>query len=353
VLNPNPANAQENFLTLNNSLDGFYFIRIVFAGADVLGVEVQSTYDRRLLIYSPLNIPDALYTPYVGRSSGGTFGATAKVFDRYIRRYEVIVPFIYTSVFFLANSTTNATVAFDVNYPLPPFQIWRAYAPFVKFQWSLAVGGNSLHMNSTKDGLYDFTILRLPADFRNLTLLPLAATAGAPLPTITLEPAFAKGVLSYSAVVPLVVGAVQLQAFFDTIGTATAYGANAQTASLVDGVASVAFPLLPASLNQFQIDSLQDGVYYLNVTRLPADIQGLNITALDGNNIPTETSLVPLFTDGQYNYTVTVPCQYCSALARSISLALAFATRFRDSLSRARLASAAVSRDRSGPRPSD
>jgi hypothetical protein len=102
---------------------------------------------------------------------------------------------------------------------------------------------------------------------------------------------------------------VQLQAFFDTIGTATAYGANSQTAALVDGVASVPFPLVPAAVNPFQIDSLQDGVYYVNLTRLPADVRGVNLTAWDGNNIPTPVFLAPPFTDGVYVYTVTVPCE--------------------------------------------
>jgi hypothetical protein len=128
----------------------FRFI-IIWAPPDVLGVQIAAM-DGVSLIYTTLNVPLPVTKIYQGQATGGTAGAHGLLFSAANHTYAVTVPYKYGSVYIMANSTTNATVTFDIAYPNPPYQVWHEYVPYPLQRWDLVVGWNALHMNSTLDG---------------------------------------------------------------------------------------------------------------------------------------------------------------------------------------------------------
>jgi hypothetical protein len=111
----------------------------------------------------------------------------------------------------------------------------------------------------------------------------------------------------YNTSVPLATGAVDLTAFFSTVGSVTAVYQNGVPIPLVNGTISPNFLLLPAQVNTITIVSTQDGTISLNITRRASDISSLTSIAYDQHLNPTAGVLSPAITAGVYTYTVTVP----------------------------------------------
>jgi len=302
----------ENRASINNTLDGELTFTVQWAPPDLIGVELTTNRAvdggaRPTFIWSPDNIPTANPRPYAGAATGPTMGQAGEQFNSFKRLYEFIVPYVMDEVLFMANATTNATVVFERDQPESGIVIYQ-YKPYQLQSCPLALGLNRIRLNSTKDGYYQFFFNRV-VDMVDIGFNPVPATAGnLPMPTVLLDPTFTPGLFTYHVNVPMSVGAVFINATFQTVGTVNVTDINGQSQPLTSRLFSTAdLPLNADADNLITVFSAQDGQYQVIVHRDAAQIRNISLIAIDEVGLETPVSLQPNFTSGIYQYTIVVP----------------------------------------------
>jgi hypothetical protein len=308
-----------NDITVNNTVDGIFRIIVLWAPPDIKGVAVYTSLDTKALIYSTVSIP-AHKGVYSGFASGGpTQGTAGSPWAPTTHWYSIgPIPFKYASVIFMINATTNGTSEVDFWNP-PPTVVFPQWNPPSWTALPLIIGVTEAHLNSTLDGRYRFQIERLPTDLIQIDVNPLQATVGMPVLPCVLGPSFSRSeILSYSAIVSLGVGSVQLNVTFLTPGSARIIGTTGVIYPLVNSVWSGTIPLWPRWNNLTLVSDL-DGNYTVAFYRELPDTGNFTIFAYDAEGVPT---FIPMtITAGTYLYPIVVPygTQELSVSAVSLS----------------------------------
>ena len=307
-----------NLVRMNDSLDGQYFFVMHRNAPDIAGINAQ-LIDGRILVWSaPISGAITPAVNYSGAATGGTAGAIHRDWYANVHTYSFIIPYVYTDVELLIGYATSSTVtiASTVN---PVVQLLSG-APTI-LHIPIAVGQNTIQINSTLDGYYELLIDRLVPDCSNVLVVPVKTNSIGywTLPSAALVPIFHPQTMNYSISVPYITASLSVNVTYWTVGSVElivpATGQHQWLTSIQNSV-DVPLPLLAtANTTTFiELHSSQDGVYYLEVTRLVADVIDIQLQSFDLHLVPTPLTLIPSFTLGLYIYHANYPYGGKSAL---------------------------------------
>ena len=309
-----------NTLHICDSVDGIYNFLIVRAASDI-------QYQLGGIKFYP----------------NGTLGPSPPILPALnpdVHIYSMIVPYVTTGVniqiFFvtagsisiLVNGQNSGCKSLTAGCSSPASdRSSSAVSATVYGAFPLNLGTNTIVVQSTRDGLYTFTVTVLPPDVTALQLTALQTTTPI-LVNVTklMTPAFVPGItLGYAMTIPYIYQSIAVSLNFSvfdsirpdlvnsTVGALPWYTSNdTNTVKYTGGGSQIApfftIAALPVGTSTLHLNSSQDGIITIVITRLPPDV---NMVQLIGYNFDslwsTPTAFAPAFAGGQFSYNVTVP----------------------------------------------
>jgi hypothetical protein len=205
--------------------------------------------------------------------------------------YTTTVPFVTIGVTVAVRLRTPGSVALDLDFANRTLAVINVTSQVYLLAASQT---QSLHVNSSLDGYYTFNITRLPPDLTALNLTGYSWTLQETYLNPLLNNAFVPGVTKgYNLTVPSIVRSVRIFGVFSVVNSITAYvqqqdfvfrsGAFvvSNISRVVDPPSLIALSTLSLSYqltngrNTLILNSTQDGVYTIVITRLNPDVQQL------------------------------------------------------------------------------
>ena len=209
---------QENALNMNNTLDGAYTFLLHYLPPNMESV-CMSSNSSFLLSHPSCSQPSGLGF-YIGSSTGGaTQGETHVEFESQIRHYSLIIPFIMEelAIQIQLNQDLNEIVTLEHRQSISTVTFTVAQADQVL---PIHVGSNLYALNSTRDGYYQFSIVRAVPDLSELIAHPRTnSPKDILLPIVSLVPNYTPQTLHYTITVPYLVGAISFESTFSTGGS--------------------------------------------------------------------------------------------------------------------------------------
>lgn len=227
-----------------------------------------------------------LNTPYVPQTfvysvSGG--------YLPYIKRFVLVkVQFKSPTTVTVSNNVVNASYKAVSDYNGPSSAGWPLYdSSQIPLMLDSSTSDQTIRIESSLDGVYQITILRRPPDLQAAKLNGFS-TAGGAINTpssIAITPVYTPGTLGppYLVKVANAVNLINLQLTFSVVGsigitlnsgtkvTVTTSPSTSQNYSLVVG------------MNDFKVDSTQDGVYFFRVERYDTTVTKIELFGIQNN----------------------------------------------------------------------
>lgn len=228
--------------------------------------------------------------------------------------YSAIVPYVYANI--SSNAQTNQNTTTTLWYDEHPVKVLASEEQSPQISWP--IGAHTFVINSTRDGEYFFNITRNPPDVTVLKLFGRVLSNGdvidyslSPL----LKPSHHQpGFYEYSIVFPYVISAVSFTAVYAVPGSVRMDNGVTNTGPLVPSGMMLEPPFnLLLGANTYHVASSQDGNYTFSVTRSPPDVYRMRFTGVLWDQVSTrniDSMSSPLYTNGTYFYTLTVPFIY-------------------------------------------
>jgi len=314
-----PAPAVLSHISFNHTLDGAFRIALNRRAPDIAGVVFQLPDTGEALIQSAsVSSPVLPQLAYVGVAGSPAAGSASALWVAEVHEYTITLPYRRALVNVTVAFATAGTVSFARvdRRPLSGAAVLAEPSAQVPLQAQLLVGANVFELNSTLDGYYRVTLIRLPPDLTAVALLPLTDSPGwIDLPAVVLAPPFpVPGVLSYATSVPFSVAQVQLAFTFSTPNSSVLVlddGGQSQwllqgSAALQSGV-SVTVRLPPGAPLCVTVVSVMDANWTFTFTRSVPDLTGLRVTSFDEHGASAEVALDGGFVSGQYGYVLRPP----------------------------------------------
>lgn len=303
---------------IRSSKDGVYVFNVNRDYPALTGVTLRS----RQVDNTPLDL--TLNTPFL---PGQYFYSITGGLD-YINYFISVLCYYHTSDSIMLTNTLRGAG----QPPLGPG------VPTPSAAWSLDVASQVIWVNSTLDGFYTFTVLRLPPDIQTLVINGWSKVNGQinamnHLPNRMPTPLYVPGATLFGLPVPYyqvdVPNAISDISFSSLLTktmdiSCTRAGVTACTPHMLTGGITVAavrtsveFPILSGSTTDFKLVSVGDGNYLVKVVRSPLSVTNVELLAVRNTGeelpvpfhqflCPATSTLTTAFCPGFYSYNATV-----------------------------------------------